>query len=114
MRLSDKSKETIKEMEAKGYVWLSHLDVNTQMRFRNMTRKGFDKYVKIDGPGKSGLTFLTKEVADIIQCGASKDGRRATVYEQLEFAKNRIAELESKVSYLEGVISGDSGCKNQR
>lgn len=96
MRLTDKTRDRIAEMEAKGYVWLSHLDVNTQVRFRNMTRKGFDKFVKIEGPGKSGLTFLTKEVASIIQCGGATNGKRKTAYEQIEHLKNRIAELEAE------------------
>lgn len=100
MRISDKTRQVIDKMEAEGYLWLSHLDVNTQMRFRNMTRKGFDKFIKVEGPGKKGLTFLTKEVVDIIQFGATASGKRATAYEQLDYAKKRIAELEAENASL--------------
>lgn len=101
MRLNDKTRNAIKEMEDQGYVWLSHLDTNTQMRFRNMTRKGFDKYVKIAGPGKNGLTFLTKEVAEAIKCGANKDGKRMTMFEQVRYFKDRVAVLEKRIEELE-------------
>ncbi len=100
MRLTDKTRKVIDAMEAKGYVWLSHLDMNTQMRFRNLTRRGFDNFIKVEGPGKNGLTFLTKEVVDIIKCGENKNGKRATMFEQLQIAKNRIAELEKENAEL--------------
>ncbi len=108
MRLTDKTRALIDSMEKKGYVWLSHLDINTQMRFRNMTKKGFNEYVKVSGPGKNGLTFLTKEVADIVKCGGNKNGKRTSMFDQLRVCKKRIAELEAENKLLRESIYTDA------
>ena len=62
MRLSEKHRQVLESREAEGYVWLSHLTLRAQMRFRDRRKRGFSKFVKEDG-----LTFLTKEVAEYLE-----------------------------------------------
>lgn len=100
MRISKEIENKIKGMEDKGYVWLSHLDINAQVRFRNMVKYGFKDFVKVSGVGKNGLTFLTKEVADMLTVAANKGGKRMTAYEQLREYKQRIATLERENKQL--------------
>lgn len=101
MRISEKSKQVIIDMEAKGYVWLSHLDVNSQMRFRNLTRAGFTNFIKLEGQGKTGLTFISPEIVEILKSGETRNGKRASAYIQLAEAKKRIAVLEKEKSDLQ-------------
>lgn len=97
MRLSQKHREKIKEMEEKGYVWLSHMDINAQMRFRNRTRKGFKGYVKV-----LGLTFLPAEVAEAISIGVKrKDKPKLTLTQQVEYLQDKLAERELYIKELE-------------
>lgn len=104
MNLSDKHRKIIDRMEADGYIWLSHMNINAQQRFRNMTRKGFKGYVKIGGEGtKSGLTFLTKSVANVISFGSASNAKPLRKFEQLELAIQKIADLEAEIYRLKGV-----------
>lgn len=90
MRLSEGHYEIIKEMKKAGYVWLSDMHVNAQMRFRNRTRKGFDKFVKVEG-----LTFLTKDVAEALSVGVKRGSKkRLTLTEQVERLTEKVAKLE--------------------
>lgn len=100
MRLSDRHRRIVEEMESDGYVWLSHMSVNAQMRFRNKTRKGFKGFVKIEG-----LTFLTKRVADTISSGTSKNRaeKRLSYREQIALMEERLVELEAELYRLKGV-----------
>ena len=97
MRLSQKHRDKIAEMEAKGYVWLSHMNINAQMRFRNRTRKGFRGYVK-----ELGLTFLPAEVAEAISVGVKRKGKpRLTLTQQVEYLQDKLAERELYIKELE-------------
>lgn len=111
MRLSQKHREKIKEMEAKGYVWLSHMDINAQMRFRNRTRKGFKGYVK-----ELGLTFLPAEVAEAISIGVKrKDKPKLTLTQQVYYLQDKLAERELYIKELEerlGINSDADTCKS--
>lgn len=99
MRLSERHRYVIEEMEKDGYVWLSHLSVNAQMRFRNKTKKGFDGYIKVEG-----LTFLTRRVADAISCGTKKPNEpRLTYKQQVEVLERKLVELEKELYQLKGV-----------
>ena len=101
MRLSKAHRDKIASMEAKGYVWLSNMDVNAQMRFRNRTRKGFDKYIK-----ELGLTFLPAEVAEAISVGVKrKDKSKLTLTQQVEYLQDKLAERELYIKTLERSIS---------
>lgn len=101
MRLSEKHHQAIAEMESKGYVWLSNMDVNAQMRFRNRTRAGFTGYTKV-----LGLTFLAKEVADAIAIGTKrKTGPKYTLTQQVEYLQDRLADREAYVKQLEATIN---------
>ena len=92
MRLSDRARYIIKEMEADGYVWLSHMPVNAQMRFRNRTRVGFDGYIKVEG-----LTFLTRRVADLLISGTKeRDRKKLTFKEQIVWLEKQLIELEKE------------------
>lgn len=97
MRLSEEHRKKIEEMELKGYVWLSHMHVNAQMRFRNRTRAGFKGYVKV-----MGLTFLAAEVAKAITLG-TKNGKepKMTLTQQVEYLQDKLAEREAVVMDLE-------------
>lgn len=97
MRLSSKHRKKIAEMEASGYVWLSHMPVNAQMRFRNRTRAGFTGFIKEDG-----LTFLTREVARAIEIGTKrKNAPKMTLTEQVKYLTSRLAERERYIKELE-------------
>lgn len=100
MRLSDRHRRIVEEMEADGYVWLSHLSVNAQMRFRNKTRKGFKGFLKVEG-----LTFMTSRVAEMIEngCKPKEAQRRLTYREQIAIMEKRLVELEAEVYRLKGV-----------
>ena len=88
MRLSKKHLEVISAKEAEGFVWLSHLTPKAQMRFRDRTKRGYDKFVKVEG-----LTFLTKEVADFLESTSRKVTEpRMKVSEQLKVAERKLAE----------------------
>lgn len=98
MRLSQKHRDKIVEMEEKGYVWLSHMDINAQMRFRNRTRKGFSSYIK-----ELGLTFLPAEVAEAISVGVKrKDKPKLTLTQQVNYLQDKLAERELYIKALEG------------
>lgn len=112
MRLSNKTRAVIEQMEKQGYIWLSHLDTNSQMRFRNLTRKGFDKFIKVAGPGKNGLTFLTKEVADFVVCGGASQGKRKTAFEQISCLKEQVAKLEAENESLRAQLLR-TGCDSK-
>ena len=99
MRLSDRTKEIIEKMEKDGYVWLSHMPVNAQMRFRNRTKTGFKGFIKVEG-----LTFLTRRVADLFITGTKeRDRKRLTFKEQIEWLENQLIELEKENYQLKGV-----------
>lgn len=99
MRLSDRHREIISKMEADGYVWLSHMPVNAQMRFRNRTKNGFKGYIKVEG-----LTFLTMRVAEAIKLGSrTKSQPRVPLGKQLEEMEKRLVELEAENYILKGV-----------
>lgn len=103
MRLSSKHRKKIAEMEASGYVWLSHMNVNAQMRFRNRTRKGFSGFIKEDG-----LTFLTREVARAFEIGTKrKSGPKMTLTEQVHFLTTRLAAREQYIKELESRLDID-------
>lgn len=98
MRLSERKKYIIDEMEKDGYVWLSHLNVNAQMRFRNKTKIGFKGYIKVEG-----LTFLTRRVADSLTLGTKeRDRKRLTYKEQIEWLENQLIDLEKELYQLKG------------
>lgn len=98
MRLSKEHRDKIIEMESKGYVWLSNMDINAQMRFRNRTRKGFRGYIK-----ELGLTFLPAEVAEAISIGVKrKDKPKLTLTQQVEYLQDKLAERELYIKELEG------------
>lgn len=99
MRLSDRHLKIIKEVEADGYVWLSHLSKNAQYRFRYKTARGFKGYYKVEG-----LTFLTKRVANALELGASDgDRKKLTVTQQLAVLEKQLYELERELYQLKGV-----------
>lgn len=99
MRLSDNHLRIIAEMEASGYVWLSHLSANGIARFRYKTARGFKGYLKIDG-----LTFLTKRVATSIDVGSKSEGTsRLTYKEQVKFLEKQLVEVESELYTARGV-----------
>lgn len=103
MRLSKFHLKVIEEMKDKGYVWLSNMHVNAQMRFRNKTRKGFDKYIK-----EAGLTFLTKEVAKAFELGTKKENKpRLTLVEQVDYLINKLADREAYIKQLEGKLGAE-------
>lgn len=98
MRLSQKHRDKIAMMEEKGFVWLSNMDINAQMRFRNRTRKGFRGYIK-----ELGLTFLPAEVAEAISVGVKrKDKPKLTLTQQVEYLQDKLAERELYIKELEG------------
>lgn len=102
MRLSAAHKTIITQMESEGYVWLSHMPVNAQMRFRNRTRAGFKQYVK-----REGLTFLTHEVADLLSMGTKRASKpRIPCNEQLDIAMRKLHELSLRNMRLEAIIKG--------
>ena len=99
MRLSQAHRDKIVEMENNGYVWLSNMHVNAQMRFRNRTRKGFKGFVK-----EMGLTFLPEEVAKAISIGAKKKNKpRYTLTQQVEYLQDKLAERELYIKELEAM-----------
>lgn len=99
MRLSSRHRLIIEEVERDGYVWLSHLPINAQMRFRNMTRGGYDGFTKIEG-----LTFLTKRVAESIVDGTKSEGKkRLTLPMQVRKLESQLIELEAELYRLKGV-----------
>lgn len=99
MRLSDKHRAIVAEMERDGYVWLSHLAVTAQMRFRAKVKKGFKGYIVIDN-----LTFLTRRVADAIVVGTvANGGERLTLGQQVQWLEERLVELEAENYRLRGV-----------
>lgn len=101
MRLSSRHREIIEKVEADGYVWLSHLSVNAQMRFRNKVKKGFKGFMKVEQ-----LTFLTPRVADMIRRGAmEKDAPRLSKKDQFEFLEEELVKLEKELFLLKGVGS---------
>lgn len=101
MRLSEKHRQKIVEMESKGYVWLSNMNRNAQMRFRNRTRKGFKGFVK-----EMGLTFLPAEVAEAITIGTKrKEGPKYTLTQQVNYLTNKLAERELYIKELEEFIT---------
>ena len=98
MRLSQKHRDKIVEMEEKGFVWLSNMDINAQMRFRNRTRKGFKGYVK-----ELGLTFLPAEVAEAISVGVKRKHKsKLTLTQQVNYLQDKLAERELYIKELEG------------
>ena len=98
MRLSKAHRQKIVDMEAKGFVWLSNMNINAQMRFRNRTRKGFRGYVK-----EMGLTFLPAEVAEAISVGVKrKDKPKLTLTQQVKYLQDKLAERELYIKELEG------------
>ncbi len=98
MRLSQKHRDKIVEMESKGYVWLSHMHINAQMRFRNRTRKGFKRFVK-----EMGLTFLPAEVAEAISVGTKRPKKpKLTLTQQVNYLQDKLAERELYIKELEG------------
>lgn len=102
MRLSKMHRQKIAEMESKGYVWLSHMNRNAQMRFRNKTRKGFKGFVK-----EMGLTFLPAEVAEAITIGTKrKEGPKYTLTQQVEYLTAKLAERELYIKELEDKLMG--------
>lgn len=98
MRLSDKHKVIVDQMERDGYVWLSHLAVTAQMRFRSKVKKGFRGFIVIEN-----LTFLTKRVAESISAGTNAKGTRLTLGQQVEMLENQLVELEFENYRLKGV-----------
>lgn len=92
MRLSEKHRKIIKEMNSKGYVWLSDLSRNAIMRFRNKTRAGFDGYLKVEG-----LTFLTPRVADSISRGVKDSKPRLNLRQQNMLLEKDLIALEKWV-----------------
>lgn len=99
MRLSNNHTKIIAEMEASGYVWLSHLSANGIMRFRYKVARGFKGYIKIDG-----LTFLTKRVASAIDAGSKSSNKsRLTYREQVKFLEKQLVEVESELYTAKGV-----------
>lgn len=97
MRLSQAHRDKIKEMESKGYVWLSNMHVNAQMRFRNRTRAGFKGFVKV-----MNLTFLPKEIAEAISLGTSTPSKpKMTLTEQINYLQDKLAERELYIKELE-------------
>lgn len=99
MRLSNKHYNIIAQMEASGYVWLSHLTANAIMRFRYKTQHGFKGYIKVDG-----LTFLTKRVAQMLENGSKSEGkRRLTLKEQVIVLERQLAEVEQELYVAKGV-----------
>ena len=99
MRLSNRHRTMIEEVERDGYVWLSHLPINAQMRFRYMTRTGYDGFLKIEG-----LTFLTKRVAESISDGTKDRGKkRLNLSLQVKKLEQHLIELEAEVYRLKGV-----------
>lgn len=100
MRLSSEHRRIVKVMESSGYVWLTHLTPNAQMRFRNKTRAGFDGYIKI-----KGLTFFTKRVANYLEKSTSAPGRKRLTYkEQVAFLEKELIALEKENYQLKGYI----------
>ena len=99
MRLSDKHKRVVEEMEASGYVWLSHLSTNAVMRFRYKTAQGFKGFIKVEG-----LTFLTKRVAEAIEYGSKgKNEKRMTYKEQVKMLEKQLVETERELYTAKGV-----------
>lgn len=99
MRLSNKHLEIIKQMEASGYVWLSHLSANGIARFRYKVARGFKGYLKIEG-----LTFLTKRVAMSVDIGSKSEGKtRLTYKEQVRFLEKQLVEVENELYTARGV-----------
>lgn len=99
MRLSDRHKQIVQEMESDGYVWLSHMPANAIMRFRNKTRTGFTGFIKIEG-----LTFLTKRVANQISRGCKGiDRRRLTYKEQVLLLEKDLVQLEKELYQTKGI-----------
>ena len=110
MRLSQKHRDKIVEMEEKGFVWLSNMDINAQMRFRNRTRKGFKGYVK-----ELGLTFLPAEVAEAISIGVKrKDKPKLTLTQQVEYLQDKLAERELYIKELEALSGISSGADTEK
>ena len=99
MRLSDKHRAIVADMERGGYVWLSHLPVTAQMRFRSKVKKGFKGFIVIEN-----LTFLTKRVADYIVAGTiANGGQRLPLGKQLEMMEEQLVALEFENYRLKGV-----------
>ncbi len=99
MRLSDRHRTIVEQMEKDGYVWLSHLPVTAQMRFRSKVKKGFKGFVIIEN-----LTFLTKRVADFIVKGTiANNGVRLTLSDQVRLLEDQLVELESELYRQRGV-----------
>lgn len=99
MRLSDKHRAIVADMERDGYVWLSHLPVTAQMRFRSKVKKGFKGFIVIES-----LTFLTKRVADCIVAGTiANGGQRLPLGKQLEMMEEQLVALEFENYRLKGV-----------
>lgn len=99
MRIGKRHKQIIKQMECDGYIWLSHLHINAQMRFRNRRRAGFEHYFKLEG-----LVFLTKRIAEALSRGCkTPDTPRLTFKEQIVELENELIELEKEVYDLRGV-----------
>lgn len=99
MRLSKEHFNIIEQMEASGYVWLSHLSPNGVMRFRYKTARGFKGFIKIEG-----LTFLTKRVAESIEIGSkTKDKGRMTYKDQVKYLEKQLVEVESELYTARGV-----------
>ena len=93
MRLSNEHLDLIKRREASGYVWLSHLSPRAQMRFRDRTKRGYNKFEK-----EAGLTFLTKEVAEFLEkTSRSSKEPRVKVSEQVKLAEESLAEASVKL-----------------
>lgn len=98
MRLSKRHYKIIDVMKKGGYIWLSDLHINAQMRFRNRTRKGFDNFLKVEG-----LTFLTKELAESFSVGVKQGSRpRLTLTRQVERLQDKVASLERENQILRG------------
>lgn len=90
MRIGPRNRAIIEGMERAGYVWLTHLGRNAQMRFRNRTRTGFDCFIKING-----LTFLTKRIAAMMEKGTkTEDEKRMTYKEQVLELEKELYEME--------------------
>lgn len=99
MRISDKHRAVINDMEKDGYVWLSHMPVTAQMRFRSRVKKGFKGYLVIEN-----LTFLTKRVAEAMVVGTvANGGKRLPLGQQVRWLEDRLVELEAEIYRLRGV-----------